>query len=439
MSTSIGSGADEHKARLSAFQGGEERFVWGLDKHTGDLWFLEDDTATESRAFVNERVVCPVPGCAAKLTTAHRTKKRDGLQHFSRGGGHSRESIFHSQGCALIEDWLRRSYPRSTARREEYTNERGERRADVLLTGPDNDRIAFEVQYSSITPDAWQRRHDSYRQQGVVDVWLFGHTPNQLKIAPDGIVHANPTHEAVVRSGQALMFLNPDLGVVGAAVGVGHPFDADADRYLDERVPVFNELASARLEIRSLTELRPSTRHGLGGEWLEALYARTSALDVHNTTALAHAAENRERQRQEREVKQRTWELRRRPQQERIRALFGGVERWSRSEALAEIRAYFGVHLKGRIDYIVNPTSPPELLVRWQCVIYFELIAGQSNPFGARDAFRAIERRGIGMSTDGFKQVVRYLYQLEEGGFLRQMPGYGRYSTFAPTTSGAWW
>jgi len=435
----MGSLADDHKSSLSAFQAGEERFVWGRHKQTDDLWYLEDDTATESRAFVNESIVCPVPGCAAKLTTAHRTKKRDGLQHFSRGGGHSRESIFHSQGCALIEDWLRRSYPRSKAQREEYTSEKGERRADVLLTGPDNDRVAFEVQYSSITPDAWQRRHDSYRQQGIVDVWLFGHTPNQLKIGPDGIVHANPTHEAVVRSGQALMFLNPDLGVVGAAVGVGHPFDADADRYLDERVPVFNQLTSARLEIRSLSELRPSTRYGLGGEWLEALYARTAALGVHNTTALALAAENRQRQRQEREAKQRTWEIQRRPQQERIRVLFGGVERWSRSEALAEIRAYFGVHLKGRIDCIVNPTSPPELLVRWQCVIYFELIAGQSNPFGARDAIRAIERRGIGMSADGFKQVVRYLYQLEKDGFLRQMPGYGRYSTFAPTTSGAWW
>lgn len=435
----MGSLADDHKSSLSAFQAGEERFVWGRDKQTGDLWYLEDDTATESRAFVNERVVCPVPGCAAKLTTAHRTKKRDGLQHFSRGGGHSRESIFHSQGCALIEDWLRRSYRRSRAQREEYTNEKGERGADVLLTGPENDRIAFEVQYSSITPDAWQRRHDSYRQQGIVDVWLFGHTPNQLKIASDGIVHANPTHEAVVRSWQALLFLNPDLGVVGAAVGVGHPFDADAVRYLDERVPVFNELAALRPEIRSLSELRPKTRHGLGGEWLEALYARTAALGVHNTNAMAQAAGNRERQRQKREVNQRTWEVRRRPQQERIRALFGGVERWSRSEALAEIRAYFGVHLKARIDHIVNPTSPPELLVRWQCVIYFELIAGQSNPFGARDAFRAIERRGIGMSTDGFKQVVRYLYQLEEGGFVRQMPGCGRYSTFVPTTSGAWW
>ena len=93
------------------------------------------------------------------------------------------------------------------------------------------------------------------------------------------------------------MFLNPDLGVVGAAVGIGHPFDTDADRYLDERVQVFDELASARLDIRSLTELRPSTRHGLGGEWLKALYERTAALGAHNATALAQAAENRERQR----------------------------------------------------------------------------------------------------------------------------------------------
>jgi hypothetical protein len=216
------------------------------------------------------------------------------------------------------------------------------------------------------------------------------------------------------------MFLNPDLGVVGAAVGIGHPFDVDADRYLDERVPVFNELASARLEIRSLTDLRPSTRHGLGGEWLEALYERTAAIGVQNTTALTRAAENRERKRQEREVKQRTWEARRRLQQERIRALLGGVERWTRSEALAEIPSYFGV------------SGDPTVAIAIE-------VMGGAVPFVARDAFRAIERRGIGMSTDGFKQVVRYLYQLEEGGFLRQMAGYGRYSPFASTTSGAWW
>lgn len=115
----------DHRAALLGFQNGDECLVWGLDRLTGELWHLEDDTAHGFRGFVNERIVCPVPGCGEKLTTAHRTKKRGGLQHYAGKGGHSKESVFHSQGCALVEDWLRQTFPRSRAKREEYTNERG--------------------------------------------------------------------------------------------------------------------------------------------------------------------------------------------------------------------------------------------------------------------------------------------------------------------------
>lgn len=76
---------EDHNSALLAFQSGEERFVWGRDKNTGDLWHLHENTATEWRIFVNERIVCPVPGCGAKLTTVNRTKKRDGFQHFASG------------------------------------------------------------------------------------------------------------------------------------------------------------------------------------------------------------------------------------------------------------------------------------------------------------------------------------------------------------------
>ena len=430
---------EQHKASLAAFQLGEGRFVWGLEKATKQLWYLDENTAIESRDFVNDHVVCPVPDCGAQLTTAHRTKKRDGLQHFSGAGGHSRESIFHSQGCALIEDWLRRTYPRSTARREEYTNDEGERRADVLLTGPGNHRIAFEVQYSPISPDSWRRRHESYRRQGIVDVWLFGHTSRHLRKSPDGILRVNPTHEEVVRSGQALMFLNPDQGLVGTAVGISHPYDVTAESHRPDEVQVFDELGSARLQTRLLIDLRVSATLGLGGEWLESLYSRTAALNTYNSAALTKIEGNRERRRQEQDAKQRTWEIRRRPQQAQIRELLGAVDRWSKSDAFKEIRSYFGDHLKGRIEYHLDPNSPPELLVRWQCIIYFDLIAGSAQPFGAREAFRAIERRNVGMNINGFKQVVRYLYRLERDGFIRQLPGSGRYPMYSSTTSGSWW
>jgi hypothetical protein len=189
----IQNGFKDHKERVLSFQDGEQRFVWGLHKDTGHLWYLEEDTAREWRAHVKQFIVCPVPGCGAQLTTAHRRTKRDGLVHLSKDGGHTGESIFHSQGCAVLEGWLSTNYPNSKVKREEYTNAEGERRADVLITSPAGDRVAFEVQYSPLTPDDWRTRHESYRRQGIADVWLFGHTSKQLRFDRSGFLSLTPT------------------------------------------------------------------------------------------------------------------------------------------------------------------------------------------------------------------------------------------------------
>ncbi|MDY7543363.1 MULTISPECIES: competence protein CoiA family protein [unclassified Cryobacterium] len=441
--------ADEHKARLASFQSGDERFVWGVRTDTGAPWFLSEDTAHESRAFVKEFVVCPVPGCRAQLTTAHRAKKRDGLQHMSDGGGHSRESIFHSQGCALVEEWLRREFPNSHVLREEYTNELGERRADVLLTGPAGDRVAFEIQYSPITPDAWRNRHESYRRQHIADVWLFGHTGKQLQLRPDGTVSVNPTHEVVVELGSALMFINPEQELIAVAVGRGRVFKAALDGYGDEEVQVCDVLDAAILELRPLAEFRPTNGRGLGGNWLDGLYTRSDNLRRHNESERARAVEQRERAAREWErirlekiARQTKWEERRRPEQEKIRSLFSSVERWGRSEALASITSYFGDFLRDRIEMNENPTAPSVRLIRWQCVVYFDLIAGRDKEFGTRDAYNAIIRRGVNMGQpDAFKQIASYLYRLEEDGYVRRLPDYRRdsFPRFIPTTSGAWW
>ena len=104
------------------------------------------------------------------------------------------------------------------------------------------------------------------------------------------------------------------------------------------------------------------------------------------------------------------------------------------------IRRYFGPYLKDRIDFDGSPTSPPDLLVRWQCVLYFGLIAGRAEPFGTREAHRAITRYGARMDNKtAYRDIARYLYRLCDDGFLRQRPGQGRYPAFQPTISGAWW
>nr|WP_255506759.1 competence protein CoiA family protein [Cryobacterium sp. BB736] len=406
---------------------------------------MEDDQAVEHRDFVKSSVVCPVPGCAAPLTTVHSTRKRDHLRHLVGTGGHAAESIFHSQGCALVESWLREKYPRSRVTREEYTSETGERRADVMLTGPQGHRVAFEVQYSPLTPDAWRRRHDSYRAQGIVDVWLFGHAGKQLRLDRDDHLLANPTHAAVVDSGSALLFINPDPDrrQIAIAVGADWRIDAQIGQPTDRAIEVLHSLERSRLEVHQLEDFHANLRRGLVSDRLEQLYEQSDRLRSHNALARVRAVEFRARVVRERAEQQQRWEARRAPQQASIRDLLGGVERWSKSEALVAIQQYFGPDLQflnGRIDRNTTPGAPPDLLIRWQCVVYFDLIAGQSTPFGTREAYNAIKRRGVKMDEKiAFRDVARFLYELASEGFLHQRPGYGKYPTFQPTASGAWW
>lgn len=129
--------------------------------------------------------------------------------------------------------WLKDRYPNSKVTREEYTNADGERRADVLLTGRRGDRVAFEVQYSPLTPAAWKARHDSYRAQGIVDVWLFGSTT--AKIDKDGWFEPAPMQKASLMDGAPLLLIDatsPDdvtITIVASRAWLPHPSDHNLD------------------------------------------------------------------------------------------------------------------------------------------------------------------------------------------------------------------
>ena len=105
--------ANDHAGELLAAQAGEAGFLWGRDKRDDSLWKLENDEARDHRAHVKANVVCPVPGCAANLTTVHsttsetifgtlrpgaatgwsRSSMRKGAQSWSRGSGLSTPAI----------------------------------------------------------------------------------------------------------------------------------------------------------------------------------------------------------------------------------------------------------------------------------------------------------------------------------------------------------
>lgn len=91
--------------------------------------------------------------------------------------------------------------------REEYTDPTGERRADVLLTAETGQKVAFEVQYSPITREHWQTRHESYRQRGIVDVWFFGHTT--VQVDSYSWLSPRPMQQAALETRTPLLVIDP--------------------------------------------------------------------------------------------------------------------------------------------------------------------------------------------------------------------------------------
>lgn len=223
---------------LADFQNGETRLVYGRRLDAGELFLLPDGEAKELRAWAKKELRCPVRDCPSPaITTVSRSWGRDGFKHYGGGddvGGHAPESLFHMQACERIAVWLRGLYPSFTVQKEEIA---GDRRADVMITASDGSRMAFEIQYSALTPAQWQKRHDSYRSMGIVDVWLFGHHGAQLRrahartligrvvenlgsshLASDNLVVINPTHAAVIDAGLPLLWFNPVTAQIGTAV-----------------------------------------------------------------------------------------------------------------------------------------------------------------------------------------------------------------------------
>lgn len=427
-----------HKDALAEFQAGEEAFVWGLGSHSTQPWYLVEGRARDDRAHVKQDVVCPVPGCGAPLTTVSRSRARDGLRHLSREGGHSRESLDHSNGCAAVHDWLGTVHPQSTVRREEYTSPTGERRADVLITGLTGNRVAFEVQYSAITPEHWRVRHDSYRRQGIVDVWLWGHRGSNLRLGRDHIVDLTPAQQELVDSGLPLLYINPEQRTL--AIGTWeHERLPDVLFGASESIPGWTKGPYAHLEVHRLADFHAHPTMGIESQRLRELHQARDGVARDNAERHARIAEQERKAaiERERELRQRRTTIA--PRQARIRDLLGKVERWNRSDAFYEAVEYFDTSAWTRIESYRLP-SGVDCLVQWQCVIYFDLIAGRTDRFTVRNAYDAIIARDVRMGqADAFKLIARYLHRLTDNDYLERVPSGGRYWAFKPTVLGAWW
>ena len=257
---------------------GDSRFVYAV--HADDatrVFHLEDDTAVEYRAYTKTHLRCPVGDCPRPaLTTVARAEKRDGFKHLAVdvSTNHAPESMLHHQGKAAIAKWLTDTYGQHLHVTVETSLDGGERRPDVMATSrATGAQMVFEVQYSYEPPHVWQQRHQWYRDRGIVDVWLFGHTGAHLRVAGTGRVALNPTHRAVLAEGMPVLWFNPfDMTIATAVTRGSEPPPGSFGR--QARVPAFDY---GHLEIALLSDVLV-TGEGLRTDLLDELDANRDRL-----------------------------------------------------------------------------------------------------------------------------------------------------------------
>jgi len=198
----------------------------------------------------------------------HRVDRRDGFRHLRRGTStdHAPESLLHHQGKAAIAHWLANRYRKHLTVTVEPLLEGGERRPDVMAVSRSSGaRMVFEVQYSYEPPHVWRERHQWYRDHGIVDVWLFGHTGGHMNLNQDGTVTLNPTHRAVIGEGMPLLWLNPFDRAIATAYVV------EGDAYIGDR--------KAKARRVPATAIGTLVVEQLDAAWVTAKGLRTTLID----------------------------------------------------------------------------------------------------------------------------------------------------------------
>lgn len=205
--------SEEDAQRHAAFvHEGERRFIYAARRDGAHgLVLLPEGAAEARRAPTKSELICPVPDCPMPDLTAvdrRRAGRRDGYRHLAKGVDHGAERMHHVLAKGLLARWARWAMPGATAMEEHPSSDARERIADVMVRLLDGAQFALEVQYSSLSVEAWQERHESYRRNDIVDVWLFGHAGEQSRWR-GGVMHLNATQRRIAASGAPVLWINP--------------------------------------------------------------------------------------------------------------------------------------------------------------------------------------------------------------------------------------
>jgi hypothetical protein len=321
-----------HAVQKIAFQGmPEARQVFARNSN-GEIEYLENGAAQtfKDRRAAGETFSCVVPSCESpELTVVDRKQeRRDGFAHLSNGA-HPGMGVAHLQSQLLVQRWIQERYP-SLRVELEMTTEDGTRRADVMVVSPNTGaRIAFEIQYAGMTPQEWEARHQSYRDQGIVDIWLWGYGGEHVR--PDnsepGRIRGSITLRSVSASGSTIFFIDPAWGQLGYVSCEPEPFAVPKVRALSldgrgtlqsEPLNAFWFNADRELVSEALTALIR------GGEIVSSALERARAAEHARELRRERAAERFfDRIAQKAAAAEREWNES--VDQKRILALFGSV------------------------------------------------------------------------------------------------------------------
>ncbi|RLQ86181.1 hypothetical protein D9V28_04925 [Mycetocola zhadangensis] len=391
---------------IAAFAEGERRMIFARHIDGGDLLLLPDGEAKQWRERTKTELRCPIPGCPSPelRTVARHPHKRDGFTHIGGGsGGHSAESYAHLESKGRIAEWLRRRYPHCKVTEEQSTTDR-ERIADVMIENPNGRKMAFEIQFSALTPAEWKRRHESYRRQEIVDIWLFGSTGAQFRryAREDRSVLLNPTHEMVAASGQPVYWFNPFAQKIAAAVNL---VTADGREYPVPATSHHGELAVYDLESFALFET---------GFWNEPVRQHHA-----NRDELAR----REMERQARQAKQ----LRQR-EVARAQTLQMAEAEWAQSLLRQRILKRFGGALPGYLEAPIGGKLPV-VPAAWQCFLYERFVQGDRDgrTVSIDECARALSGSVAANHEIRYSIAAAWLTGLEKAGLLTR------------TSNAPWW
>ncbi len=109
------------------------------------------------------------------------------------------ESVRHARGKMVLAQWLRQQYPQATITLEERLPTPN-RIADIFVKHASGKLWAVEFQCAPLDVAEWQKRHEAYRQAGIIDTWIIGDNRREKQ---EGFI------EAVLTVTREVLFLDP--------------------------------------------------------------------------------------------------------------------------------------------------------------------------------------------------------------------------------------